>query len=497
MKSAVIYARFSSDRQSELSIEAQVRACREYAQGKGYTIEEIYKDEAISGKTTNRAAYQRMLRDAKKGKFQTILIHKYDRISRNLGDQVNLNAKLKSLDIELIATAQDYGSSKEGKLMTGIQWILGEYYIDNLSEEVKKGHKEIAYKGLHNGGCAPFGYDIVDQKYVVNPVEASYVQKIYYCAINCTGYKELLKEMNEAGIVGKRGKPLRYSSIYEILRNEKYTGTYVYSSDEEKDRKLRREKPNAIRVDGALPTIIPRDVWERVQEIMDEKKRTKRESDYLCSGLVYCECGAKMHAQVSANKGHTYHYYVCSNHCGAKAVKVETVDKMVQMYLDELTKPEIRETITNALKDSARDKQKYLDDFMAMKQEKINAKQAEINNLTSNLATASLPETVVKIVAEKIKACQEELDHIMKVKPVMDYTIDTVGGWLDAMLSKEPDELPRFIIDRIEIKNNSATIISSLSELLDELGCGGSQCSDPTTLLQKIPIQYLYKVYYI
>lgn len=95
---AVIYARFSSDKQTEASIDAQVRACREYASIKGMVVGEVYADEAISGKgskTASRKAYQRMLRDTRKGIFDTILIHKYDRVARNLGEHVNLEMKLK------------------------------------------------------------------------------------------------------------------------------------------------------------------------------------------------------------------------------------------------------------------------------------------------------------------------------------------------------------------------------------------------------------------
>ena len=90
---AVIYARYSSDKQNEESIDAQVRACKEYAAHKGYTVLDIYADEAVSGKTAARRQYQKMLRDADKGKFEVILCHKYDRIARNLCDHVNLQAR--------------------------------------------------------------------------------------------------------------------------------------------------------------------------------------------------------------------------------------------------------------------------------------------------------------------------------------------------------------------------------------------------------------------
>ena len=178
-----------------------------------------------------------------------------------------------------------------------MMWALSEYYIDNLSSEVKKGHKETALKALHNGGYAPFGYDVVEQKYIINELEAAYVEKIFKCALNHEGFTDLIKEMNSAGITGKRGQQIKYSSIYEILRNEKYTGTYLFCQEEEKDRQKRRTKDSAIRIEDALPKIISKDVFDEVQKIMDSRKQTGKKAGYLCSGLVYCaDCGAKMHA---------------------------------------------------------------------------------------------------------------------------------------------------------------------------------------------------------
>ena len=133
IENAVIYARFSSDKQNEESIDAQVRACREYAAGHGLNVLEVYADEAISGKGSKTAArrqYQRLVRDAGKGNFSVILIHKYDRIARNLGEHVNLEAKLKGLGVQLIATAQDFGNSNEARIREQVQRKTGaEVYI--------------------------------------------------------------------------------------------------------------------------------------------------------------------------------------------------------------------------------------------------------------------------------------------------------------------------------------------------------------------------------
>lgn len=217
MKNAVIYARFSSDLQREESIDAQVRACREYAAHKELNILAVYADEAVSGKTANRSQYQKLLRDCQRGDFSVILIHKYDRIGRNLGEHVNLTAKLDKLGEQLIAVSQDFGNTAEAKIMRALMWSFSEYYVDNLANETRKGLKENALKGLHNGGVAPFGYDVQDKHYIINELEAEYVRRIFDAALHRRGFTEIIKELAERGITGKRGKPIKYTQIYETL----------------------------------------------------------------------------------------------------------------------------------------------------------------------------------------------------------------------------------------------------------------------------------------
>ena len=398
MSNAVIYARYSSDKQSEDSIEAQIRACKEYAATKGYTVIQVYADEAISGKgskTNQRAQYQKMLRDCQKGAFDTILIHKYDRIARSLGEHVNLSNKLQEMGIELIATAQNFGNNNEAKIMRTLMWSLSEYYIDNLAGEVRKGLKERALKGLHTGGVAPFGYDIVNQHYVINELEAEYVRRIFDAALHCAGYSEIIKELAERGIKGKRGKPIKYTQIYEMLRNEKYTGVFTYSVTEEKNRSERRNKPNAIRIQNALPIIIDKAQFDEVQRIMNERRQTGKKSNYMCRALVYCKCGSKMHGMTSARKGHSYLYYHCSNRCGAPVVHMEDVDNAAKQYLVSLLSEENQTRISKALRSYKGAEKERINDFYAILKSRIDEKQRRYDALLANLSSGVLPPDVV------------------------------------------------------------------------------------------------------
>lgn len=476
-ENAVIYARYSSDKQTEDSIEAQVRACREYAAAHELSIVGIYPDEAISGKgskTVSRAQYQKLLRDCKKGIFSVILIHKYDRIARNLGEHVNLEAKLKEYGVQLIATAQNFGDSNEAKIMRALMWSLSEYYLDNLAGEVKKGLKETALKGLHTGGYAPFGYDVVEQEYIINEIEAYYVRRIFDAAHQREGFTDIIDEMSRAGITGKRGKPIKYTQIYEMLRNEKYTGTYAYSTTEEKKRDDRRNKPNAIRIENAIPAIISKAQFMEVQKIMSERKQTGKKAGYLCSGLVYCECGAKMHGMTSRRKGHEYKYFVCSGKCGAPTVKMDEVDRAVIDYLHDLLSKKNQNKIAAALRQYQAGEGSRMDEFKAALKKRIKEKQAQYNTLMQNLSSGVLPAEIINDIGAQMQDIKNEIAVLEATEPPKDFTVDQVRSWLDALKACPDEKAIHLLVERIDIKQKTEVVVTStLTSVLSEIGCGG------------------------
>lgn len=487
MKNAVIYARFSSDLQREESIDAQVRACREYAAGHEMNVLSVYADEAISGKTANRAQYQKMLRAAQRGDFEVILIHKYDRIARNLGEHVNLTAKLDKLGVQLIAVTQDFGNTAEAKIMRTLMWAMSEYYVDNLASETRKGLKENALKALHNGGVPPFGYDVVDRKYVINELEAEYVRRIFDAALHRRGFKDIIEELADCGITGKRGKPIRYPQIYEMLRNEKYTGTYSYSEVEEKDRALRRSKPNAIKILNALPVIIDKAIFVEVQEIMDKRKQTGRKAGYLCSGLVYCECGAKMHGLRSTRKGHTYYYFYCSRHCGKPSVRMDDVDKAAIKYLHELLNKDNQAKISAAMKKYKGTENERVADFKAIVQKKIEEKQNQLDNFMKNLSTGALPAAVVSDIGKEMETIKAEIEALKNAEPPKDYSTETIHNWLESLRNAPDEAAVHLLIERIDIKNKTIfNIQSTLKTVLGNIGCGGLQHILPEILFRFI-----------
>lgn len=488
MEKAVIYARFSSDKQTEASIAAQERACREYAAAHDLAVAKVYADEAISGKsakTMRRHQYQQMLRDAQRRAFDVILIHQYDRIARSLGEHVNLEIKLQGWGIRLVAVAQDFGSGKEAKIMRALMWSMSEYYIDNLAEESRKGLKETALKGLHTGGYAPFGYDVVDQQYVVNALEAGYVRRIFDAAQAGDGYQELIAEMERCGITGKRGKPIRYPQIYEILRNRKYTGEYRYSPVEEKDRDDRREKPNAIKIENALPQIISKAQFEEVQNIMKVRKHTGKRADYMCSGMVYCGCGAKMHGITTHKKGHEYRYYTCSAKCGIGAVRMDDVDTAAVAYLRELLSEGNQGKIAAALRRYQAGEGGRMEEFRAALDKRIREKQAQYNALMQNLSSAALPPDILADIGKQMQSIKTEIAALEATEPPQDFTTEQVRAWLESIKAAPDAKAVKLLVDRIDVKTKTEfNITSTLNSVLGETGCGGAQHILPTILFR-------------
>lgn len=479
---AVIYARFSSEMQREESIDAQVHACRAYAQSHGLQVLRVYEDKATSAKNDRRPQFQRMIADSASGSFQVVLIHKYNRFARRMEDHVVYENRLNKNGVDLIAVAENFGTGKESIIMKSLMRALSEYYIADLSEETKKGHKENALQGLHNGGTPPFGYDVVDRHYVVNPVEAHYVQRIFQCAVERKGFQEVLREMEQQGIRGKRGKVIRYTQVYEMLRNEKYTGVYLYSTSEEKDRAQRRQKPNAIRKEDAIPPIIEKEMFQEVQKIMEKRKQTGKKAGYLCSGLVYCSCGAKMHGITTQRKGHTYRYYQCSKRCGAHLAHMEEIDAAAIQYLRNLLSPQVITTISQAMKQYAAQQYSHAQEYQKGMQQQIREKEKQIDALLHNLSSGVLPGEVVTTMGQKIQALQEEIKHIKESPIPEDYTVEQIKKWLESIQAAPDEKAVHLMISSIKITKTSIKIESTLTEVLGEIGCGRAQHSFPNIL---------------
>lgn len=324
---AVIYARYSAGaNQTEQSIEGQLRECHAYAKAHDIIVVGTYIDRAISGKTDHRDQFQKMIKDSDRRLFDVVLTYKIDRFARNRYDSAIYKSRLKKNGVRVLYAKESIPDGPEGIILESLLEGMAEYYSEELSQKIKRGMRESAYKCHSTGGNIALGYYIApDKTFAVDEQQAPIVRKIFSMYDSGDTVTEICKYLNALGIKTSRGVPFNKNSLHTILKNEKYIGVY---------------KCKGIRTEDGVPTIIDREQFDRVQaRIAANRKAPAREKakvDYLLSGKLYCgHCGAGMAGESGTGKsGQKHYYYICVNKkraktCDKKTVRKDWLEKLV------------------------------------------------------------------------------------------------------------------------------------------------------------------------
>lgn len=354
IKKACAYIRYSSENQRDESLEAQMRAIKEFANSKGYEIVRVYEDKAKSATTDKRPQFLQMIKDAEKELFDVVIVHKLDRFSRNKYDSALYKRKLKQYGIKLISVTEQLDDSPESVILESVIEGMAEYYSKNLARETMKGLKENAYKCKHTGGLAPLGYDITsDKKYAINEREAESVKLIFDMYISGYTQAQMVNELNARGFKTKVGSMFKSNSIHSILTNEKYTGVYIYNKSAKKDVFGRRnshsykDESEIIKIEGGMPQIISKEIFLKAQEVLKSRKRApgvnKAKESYLLSGIIRCGCCGKAYQgnRRKAKNKPRYVSYRCSYRkitsskvCDNKEIRKEYIEEYVLSELE-------------------------------------------------------------------------------------------------------------------------------------------------------------------
>lgn len=147
---AVIYARYSSHKQNDTSIESQIAECMTFAERNGYYIVGEYIDKAISGKSDDRPEFLRMIEDSSKGKFDRIIVYQLDRFARNRYDSANYKAKLKRNGVKVVSARENISEDASGIVMEGVLESMAEYFSVELMQKVNRNMRLNAEKGQFN-----------------------------------------------------------------------------------------------------------------------------------------------------------------------------------------------------------------------------------------------------------------------------------------------------------------------------------------------------------
>ena len=321
MTPAALYARVSSDRQDvDLSVAAQLRALRDYAEKNGYMVVREYVDEAESGRIADRPQFQKMLDEAEKPKapFKEILVWKFSRFTRKREHAVAFKSKLRRKGIRVVSITEQAEDNATGRLLEAIIESVDEFYSENLAQEVSRGMREAASRGFWMSAYAPYGYKRVHvqdgpkkrPRLELDPPADAMVRRIFDMALQGKSILDITKTLNSEGIPTVNGKKWLKTTVHTMLDNETYTGAVVWGA-------TAKDGQPPVRVEDAHPAIISKREYQRVKKLLGSRapkqaNPRRASSPYLLSGILKCEtCGRAMSA--SEAKSGKYTYYVCQS----------------------------------------------------------------------------------------------------------------------------------------------------------------------------------------
>lgn len=326
-----IYIRVSTDTQVRggHSLGEQEKRLKSLAEAKGYTVFKVYSDAGLSGKSTdNRPAYQQMMNDMRKGKFNRIMAFKMDRLSRSITDFEDFFNEIEkhNCEVEFLEGNIDM-TGASGKLFARILEVFAQFERELIVERTLVGVESAANKG-NFGGKPPLGYkkEMIDgkstKKWVIDEEEAKIVKEIFDLCLNGKTYFQISNILKEKypKVVSKKKTDTETgreetiyrawsdSSISKILNGKYYIGTYEYRRNV--------ENKETVELVDVVPKIIDEDVFYKCQENIKRNMRNYyREKQYLFMQKLVCpKCGRIMACNGAKNKtGKTYLYYKCKD----------------------------------------------------------------------------------------------------------------------------------------------------------------------------------------
>lgn len=476
MKIAAVYTRVSTDEQARegYSLEAQLKTIKKFAQNNDILIDSkyIFSDEGISGrKAEKRPAFMEMIKQAKSKpkKFDVILVHKFDRFSRNREDSVVYKSLLKKeYGIPVISISEPLDpDDKMSVIMEAFLEAMAEYYSLNLSGEVKKGQLEKHSKGELQTNPS-FGYNVSNNKLIINQEEANVVKMIFeQYAIDNLSMMQIAKNINALNIKTKRGRSFENRTIYYMLNNPVYISKLRYTPGRRNSYDF--DDPNTILVDGKHEPIISLELWNSVQMKLTKNAKWKKPKQHIdlnpkhwTKGLVRCkECGCTM---VTCGKSklrcNGYNKGKCSNSTtllitdiydliisnikqvmkngkiehivsGKKEKKESNQYLILQHQLEQLSYKEVR------IKEAYREGIDTIDEY----KENKNIILREKNRLLKEIETVEKPKTENK-----------KKEIIENGKKIYEILID------NKISLKEKNEVAHILINKVEYDPNSNTL---------------------------------------
>lgn len=430
-KRIVIYARYSSDKQTEQSIEGQLNVCLDYAKRNDMVVVHHYIDRALTGTTDKRPEFLKMIEDSKKKNFDYVLVYQLDRFARNRFDSATYKQKLKKNNVKVLSARENISDDASGILVEGLLESMAEYYSVELSQKVSRGMLETIKKGHFTGGRVPYGYDIVDKKYVINENEANIVRKVFIDYLEDKQMKDIAIDLNDSGFRTKINSDFSVKYVSSLLHCKKFIG--LLGSDD---------------LEGLIPSIVDRETFDIVQEKLKFKNNkpahSKAKDLYYLSGKTFCgHCDALITAECGTSKSkEIYHYYKCSNikkrikKCEKTTIRKEkleqkVIDRTLNILQNEELVNEISKNIVNTFNEEIKENLALLS---------LNKQLQDINAKTNSLLKAAEQGFINKTSQSRMLELENEKDllegkiMVENTRTIKQLTIQEVKDFLNSFI---------------------------------------------------------------
>ena len=347
--SAALYARVSSDAQAaddKVSLGEQLAALKDHCRDRGIEVADVFQDIA-PGSTARRPAFQAMLEGARKGRFNTIIAWKADRLSRGIYPAAALLEVVESHGVTLDTVAEPFSMAT-----FGLMAAIGKVELDSFRERARMGKRGAAKAGKAPIGSVPFGYAIAeDGRLEIVPDDAAAVAALFAAYVNDgKGTAEIARELE-----ARTGRRWHSSHIHRMLANSAYKGLWMYgkttSTTTERGRRV-VEVPREDWIGIDCPAIVDAETWEAAQARKVQRRNQARRNQkvfYALKSLVLCaECGATLRCRSartgSVRRGENYYYYDydtprryyrCVNRC-RNYIRADTLEEFVWQQVSAL-----------------------------------------------------------------------------------------------------------------------------------------------------------------
>ncbi len=466
-KKAVIYARFSSARQTEQSIEGQLRVCREYADENNFVVVNEYIDRAKSARTDLRPAFQQMLYDSYNDNFDIVIVYALDRFARDDGDHGTDKRILQRNGVLLLSATQQIGINADGTenlggiLTEGIYVAIAKYYSRELSQKIRRGQRECVEKRLTLGAIPPYGYIVENKKYLIDRNKADIVRDIFTQYIAGNGATTIARNLNQREIKNSKGNDFKDTHIMKIIRNQRYTGRFTYQG---------------VTYENYLPRIVDDETFFAANRKADANRkapaRSKAHSEYLLSGRIFCgECGSPVIGESGKGKlGKYYYYYKCGAQKRGKGCNLKPVNK------EKLESVVVNETYNKFV--NSRLQALVIEKFLELQKKatenkeivRLNADLKEIKKSIANvldvikqgIISKSLQEELLSLEARRSQI--EEAIAIEESKPSLELTAEHLRYFFKTLAEGKPQNydarksLVSILIKRADLYQNKIII---------------------------------------